>query len=164
MTALRATYSVFANRVPRIGSIVADPTWLWGAGSCHPAMTSPPAGVTYAVTVDTQDGSSISDTETGFATVHVTILGGKAYFFQDLCYWPFGSTILFDRDIVQNFIADSFFSQTSIAVTVSCPNPLYGKVNQTISCLATRVGFTTKYWIDMTITSNTGTFLWRLKN
>jgi hypothetical protein len=159
----RAAHGVWKDAVPRLDTVVPDPNWVLSAGTCHAAMTSPPAGITYAVTVDFREGSAISDTETYSATVHVTILGGVAYFYQDLCYWPFGNTVLLNRELAQTSIAEAFYQQTLIRVSLNCPNPMYAKVNQSISCLATRIGFTTNYLIEVTVTSQAGDIIWRVK-
>jgi hypothetical protein len=73
--------------VPDLSTISPDPTWiLSGASSCNAAMTAPPAGRTFIVTV--AEGETYSSTYLPFEAnedVHVTLVHGKLVDYIELC-------------------------------------------------------------------------------
>lgn len=71
---------------PDLSTIDLDPNWKWVAGNCHPAMKSKPKGTTYIVTIDQTISTDYEAPVSSKADVHVTILNGKAYFYQTICF------------------------------------------------------------------------------
>jgi len=70
---------------PDLTTVDLDKSWKWTAGPCHPAMRSAPKGSTYIVTVTAHLFDSSGGQSTNQSDVHVTILNGKAYFYQSIC-------------------------------------------------------------------------------
>ncbi len=72
--------------VPDLTTISPDPTWmLSGATSCNPAMTSPPEGRTYVVTVAFGGSYGGYPVEVANYDVHVTLTNGKLVEYSQIC-------------------------------------------------------------------------------
>ncbi len=73
--------------VADLSTVSADPTWmLKGPGPTDMIpQTSPPAGRTYAVTIDQRTRWPGYADDVSKALVHVTILDGRAYYYLPLC-------------------------------------------------------------------------------
>jgi len=72
--------------VPDLTTISPAPNWLDPGGTCNAAGTAPPKGRTFIVTVNFSSAEDGYLPSSGNQDVHVTLLGGKVYFYEPLCY------------------------------------------------------------------------------
>ena len=70
---------------PDLTTMESDPTWMWGGGFCHAAMTKPPKGKTYIFNVTTSAAVAGGQVQSASLQLHATILNGRAYFYIDIC-------------------------------------------------------------------------------
>jgi exopolysaccharide biosynthesis protein len=71
------TGKMIDSEVPDLTTISADPTWKLGASACNPAMTTPPAGRTFIVTIVDSLAEDGYVPYSGKEDVHVTLQDGK---------------------------------------------------------------------------------------
>lgn len=158
--ALLSKYHKSIVEAPVLASIVETPNWRWGAGTCHPLMTSQPVGHTYLLTVSITESSDIEDAVTSQRELHITLADdGAVYIYIDLCMQNFGDTVLLDKTKVEQTIRDGVLSQAKVNVTPLCPDPLYGKVGQTKLCYFSYNSVF--YIVDVTIQTLAGDIIWR---
>ena len=71
--------------VPNLATISPDPKWMLGSSSCNIAMTVPPVGRTFIVTVAFGGSSGGFPVATTNSDVHVTLLNGKLVDYIQTC-------------------------------------------------------------------------------
>jgi hypothetical protein len=71
--------------VPDVSTISPDPSWLLTATTCSAPATKPFAGRTFILTVQNSDSQDGYATTSAQQQLHVTLLGGKLYYYFALC-------------------------------------------------------------------------------